>query len=721
MSPANGWVSSPIGDVCEVILGQSPLSSTYNDEGLGLPFFQGSGEFGEISPTVKKWCNRPRKIAENGDVLLSVRAPVGPTNICQGRSAIGRGLAAIRYPFPGGHKFLFYFFKSIENVVSQSGTGSTFSAITKSEVNSIRLQLPPLPEQHRIVTKIEELFSKLDAGVEALRKVKVEIKRYRQAVLKHAFEGRLTEAWREKRPAVTSETLDVRSGAEGLRNGDFGLRTVSGSGERIAAETVHGYQANLRLKELRTVLESRIRHSDVTYSPHEVLKDFMLEMVLDGVDLTNASLIDAVVSAFMLAVSEKIPVNDRLRNYLKWARDSVDALKSEGLESRVLQAQLDAWVRHSDDNLREGKRTITMTFGSTDSTFEAIHNALEMQQLEKEGIRGFRERVLDAETRVAYAGGGESDSSSRLRNVGTQNDISGYETASVLLERIWAERKKLLGKKYKEPRHKDGGQAEPIDTSELPELPEGWVWATVRSIGEIETGTTPPKSEPKYYGRDFPFYKPSDLNAGNNTRKSIDGLSNEGMKHARLLPRGSVLVTCIGATIGKTGLIRSPGASNQQINAIVPSTGIIAEYLYYLCISPDFQTSILENASSTTLPILNKKKFEQLSLPIPGTAEQKVIVSEIDNRFSVVGQIEATVDRSLKEAERLRQSILKRAFEGKLVPQDPTDEPASVLLERIKAEKAKRAEESMAKREKVEKVKKNRKAAPKKGGSRKRS
>ncbi|MFA4853711.1 MAG: restriction endonuclease subunit S, partial [Bacteroidales bacterium] len=149
----------------------------------------------------------------------------------------------------------------------------------------------------------------------------------------------------------------------------------------------------------------------------------------------------------------------------------------------------------------------------------------------------------------------------------------------------------------------------------------------------------------------------------------------------------SILVTCIGATIGKAGLSRVSGTSNQQINAIVVHSPILPEYVFFLCISPSFQKSIIDNSSSTTLPILNKSKFELLAVPLPPLAEQQQIVTEVERRLSVADEMEKTVETALKQAERLRQSILKRAFEGNLVPQDPQDEPAEKLLERIKEEK----------------------------------
>jgi len=107
-----------------------------------------------------------------------------------------------------------------------------------------------------------------------------------------------------------------------------------------------------------------------------------------------------------------------------------------------------------------------------------------------------------------------------------------------------------------------------LENFRLTELPKGWKWATVGQIGDVITGGTPTKSKQEYYGSDFAFFKPSDLNSGYYVDKSTDGLSKLGITQAKLLPRKSVLVTCIGASIGKTGLTRIEGASNQQINSL---------------------------------------------------------------------------------------------------------------------------------------------------------
>jgi len=126
------WVKANLSEAAGLIMGQSPPSSTYNTKGQGLPFFQGKAEFGDFYPTVIKYCNDPIKIAEPGDVLISVRAPVGPTNLCKEKSCIGRGLAALRPSSGIVTKYLFYYLRNIEDWLATQGTGSTFTAITKT-------------------------------------------------------------------------------------------------------------------------------------------------------------------------------------------------------------------------------------------------------------------------------------------------------------------------------------------------------------------------------------------------------------------------------------------------------------------------------------------------------------------------------------------------------------------------------------------------------------
>lgn len=185
-------------DCCTIIAGQSPESKNYNTEGIGLPFFQGKADFGQLYPTIRVYCSQPTKIAEKDDILLSVRAPVGPTNLAPCQVCIGRGLTAIRPSDALNLKYVLFFFRYFEAQLQQKGTGTTFKAITQDVVKNLEIPVPPLDEQALIVARIEELFSQLDAGVETLKKTKAQLAVYRQAVLKEAFEGRLTDSDPEK-------------------------------------------------------------------------------------------------------------------------------------------------------------------------------------------------------------------------------------------------------------------------------------------------------------------------------------------------------------------------------------------------------------------------------------------------------------------------------------------------------------------------------------------
>ena len=154
----------PLGEVATITAGQSPPGHTYNENGVGLPFYQGKADFGEIHPIARKWCEAPKKVAESGDILISVRAPVGPTNVAGERCCIGRGLAAVRPDETVALRdFVLWTLKHREPEIVAKGQGSTFPAIGQRDLKSLRIPLPPLDEQRRIVdilnraAKIERL------------------------------------------------------------------------------------------------------------------------------------------------------------------------------------------------------------------------------------------------------------------------------------------------------------------------------------------------------------------------------------------------------------------------------------------------------------------------------------------------------------------------------------------------------------------------------------
>lgn len=192
-------------DCATIIAGQSPESKYYNSTGEGIPFFQGKADFGELYPKVRVYCSSPTKIAQYNDILLSVRAPVGPTNLSPGTVCIGRGLAAIRPDDSLDLKYLLYYFRYFETQLSAKGTGTTFKAINQKLIKNLEIPIPPLNEQSRIVAHIEELFSELDKAVGTLKTTKEQLEVYRQAVLKAAFEGKYTKWWRKNHNVSANE------------------------------------------------------------------------------------------------------------------------------------------------------------------------------------------------------------------------------------------------------------------------------------------------------------------------------------------------------------------------------------------------------------------------------------------------------------------------------------------------------------------------------------
>lgn len=196
-------------DCATIIAGQSPESKYYNTVGDGIPFFQGKADFGELYPSARVYCTNPTKIAQYNDILLSVRAPVGPTNLSPGKVCIGRGLAAIRPDSSLNLKYLLYYFRYFESQLSSKGTGTTFKAITQKTIKNLDVPAPPMEEQVKIVARIDELFSELDKVVGTLKTTKEQLEVYRQAVLKDAFSDF------EKKDSIRNLTMVVTSGSRG--------------------------------------------------------------------------------------------------------------------------------------------------------------------------------------------------------------------------------------------------------------------------------------------------------------------------------------------------------------------------------------------------------------------------------------------------------------------------------------------------------------------------
>lgn len=158
--------------VADLIMGQSPSSSTYNQDGVGLPFMQGKAEFGRIYPNPDKWCTAPSRFAEKDDILISVRAPVGDVNIAPFKCAIGRGLAAIRAKQKSKSLYLFFYLHFAKKRLEDEGTGSTFKAINKGVLENFKLALPEIDEQKNIIAVLSKLQQTIAQQEQIIAKTK---------------------------------------------------------------------------------------------------------------------------------------------------------------------------------------------------------------------------------------------------------------------------------------------------------------------------------------------------------------------------------------------------------------------------------------------------------------------------------------------------------------------------------------------------------------------
>lgn len=186
------------------------------------------------------------------------------------------------------------------------------------------------------------------------------------------------------------------------------------------------------------------------------------------------------------------------------------------------------------------------------------------------------------------------------------------------------------------------------------------------AIAEIVTGGTPSKKHPEYYGGNFPFYKPSDLDQGRLTYDASEYLSEEGKKVSRIIPKNSTAVCCIGS-IGKCGYLMCEGTTNQQINSAISKINSLCLY-YYLC-TENFVQNLLSMASATTIAIVNKSKMEICAFPLPPLSEQQRIVERIEELFAKLDEAKERLQEVADSFAVRKAAILHKAFTGELTKQ----------------------------------------------------
>jgi type I restriction enzyme S subunit len=328
----------------------------------------------------------------------------------------------------------------------------------------------------------------------------------------------------------------------------------------------------------------------------------------------------------------------------------------------------------------EQKRIVTKIeelFSDLDAAVEALKKA-------QAQLKRYRQSVL----KTAFEG--------KLTEAWRRKNNDELEPASILLAQIQEERRTAFGKKYKQPA--------PVDTTGLPELPKGWAWANIGQVSEIDVGFAFRSHE--FVNSGIRLLRGENLEPGALRWEDVKFWPTDRVsEYEHLLVRQGDIILAMDRPLISTGL-KIARARKCDIPCLLVQRMArfrfvderMVGFVYYMLQTHEFIRHCLGKQTGTQLPHISGGQIAAFVLPMPPLAEQDQILQNIESRFSLAEKAEEIIDQSLKQASRLRQSILKRAFEGKLVPQNPKDEPAEKLLERIKAEKAKIESENKGKR-----------------------
>lgn len=245
---------SRLVDIAKLNMGQSPPSSSYNDSGIGLPFYQGKADFGYINPIPKKYCSSPSKVADHDDILISVRAPVGPVNIATEKCCIGRGLAAIKAKSFNQY-FVYYNLIFQEDYIESLGTGSTFKAINKSQLENIQIPDFPLTDQ----SKIAYILSMLQKVIEQQNRLIINTIEFKKALMYKFFtEGTQGEKQKETEIGLVPESWAVKHLIDVVEFIDYGVsqaipKTPPENGVKIVSTADINRAGELLYNQIRTI------------------------------------------------------------------------------------------------------------------------------------------------------------------------------------------------------------------------------------------------------------------------------------------------------------------------------------------------------------------------------------------------------------------------------------------------------------------------------------
>lgn len=206
-----------------------------------------------------------------------------------------------------------------------------------------------------------------------------------------------------------------------------------------------------------------------------------------------------------------------------------------------------------------------------------------------------------------------------------------------------------------------------LEDEQLYEIPDNWIWVRTKTTNEIVTGSTPSKKKSEYYGGDFPFVKPADLEQGSEVTHASEYLTKEGKAVSRTIPKESTMVCCIGS-IGKTGFNAVECTTNQQINSLVPNKKIIdPKFNYYQVLNRSYQNELWNKSSATTISIINKGKMSLIPYVLPPLNEQKRIAQKVERLISKIDESKRLINEAKETFEFRRAAIINSILESGLV------------------------------------------------------
>lgn len=503
--------------------------------------------------------------------------------------------------------------------------GTTVASIEGPALAEYPFAVAPEVEQTRIVEKLEELLSDLDAGVAELKAAQRKLALYRQSLLKAAVEGALTADWR----AARSAPLSPRG------------RGAGGEGA-ISWEADNETWTHRRARELR---------SEQTPSEHALWQQLRARR-FSGHKFRRQQPLGRYIVDFVCFSSRLI----------------VELDGGQHADAEAYDAERDAWLKSQGFRvLRFWNYQWTV---EPAAVLEAIWQALQEPP--------------------------PLPNPSPTRGEGLESE-SGAE----LLQRILRERRarweqKQLAKFAEQgkapPKDWMAKYPEPVapDVSGLPELPEGWVWATVEQLGDVQLGRQ--RSPDKMKGLCPAKY----IRAANITERGIDfddvlemDFSASEVETFRLT-EGDVLLTEASGSpehVGRPVVWPKVGGVYCFQNTVLrfKPKGVGSAYAFRIFQALQKLGAFQKLSGGVGINHLSAGKFSAIPLPLPSTEEQEAVVEEVARAMDLIEGQSMAIDHSLKQAIAQRKNILKAAFAGQLVPQDPNDEPASVLLERIRA------------------------------------